>query len=83
MDKKENPFGNNLEWFHSFHMKIHKNLQMLIENPVSGGVPVHKRQTQLPRIFTISNWKVEWLLFRLSDYFSAGPIREVAGAVDQ
>ena len=27
IDKKENPFGNNLELFHSFDMKIHKKLQ--------------------------------------------------------
>ena len=27
IDKKENQFGNNLEWFHSFDMKIHKKLQ--------------------------------------------------------
>ena len=32
MDKKENPFGNNLEWIHSFDMKIHKNLQKVIES---------------------------------------------------
>ena len=27
IDKKENNFGNNLEWFYSFDMKIHKKLQ--------------------------------------------------------
>jgi hypothetical protein len=29
VDKKENPFGNNLERFHSFDLKIHKNLQKI------------------------------------------------------
>ena len=27
--KKENPFGNNLEWFHSFDIKNHKKIQNL------------------------------------------------------
>ena len=32
IDKKENQFGNNLEWFHSFDMKIHKKLQKKSQN---------------------------------------------------
>ena len=32
IDKKENQFGNNLEWFHSFDMKIHKKFQKKSQN---------------------------------------------------
>ena len=32
VDKKENQFGNNLEWFHSVVMKIHKKLQKKSQN---------------------------------------------------
>ena len=32
IDKEENQFGNNLEWFHSFDMKIHKKLQKKSQN---------------------------------------------------
>ena len=32
IDKKENQFGNNLEWFHSFDMKIHKKLPKKSQN---------------------------------------------------
>ena len=32
IDNKENPFGNNLELFHSFDMKIHKNLQKITKS---------------------------------------------------
>ena len=32
IDKKENPFGNILELFHSFNMKIHKNLQKITKS---------------------------------------------------
>ena len=32
INKKENQFGNNLEWFHFFDMKIHKMLQKKSQN---------------------------------------------------
>ena len=31
IDKKENPFRNNLEWFHSFDMKMYKKSQNLLK----------------------------------------------------
>ena len=95
IDKKENQFGNNLEWFHCFDMKIHKKLlkitksiksftknraiykhiadfqfrkTVLLENRVSGGVPVHRYVTTL-----LLQWKqkckfhcfcISWLSLR-------------------
>ena len=32
IDKKEKPFGNKLEWFQFFDMKIHKDLQKITKS---------------------------------------------------
>ena len=45
IDKKENQFGNNLEWFHSFDMKFHKKLQKRSQNLLKPAIKLEIRKT--------------------------------------